>query len=694
MEKYCRKCGGRLDDMTGFCPNCEADLVRAGREMLLSEEKTVVLPEEEQERQTAPQKADAPEQPRMEEGAPTAPYPGQDAPEQFRMEAGAPAVPYPGQGAPEQFGMEAGAPAVKKTRRWAPVLIVAIILLAGGGGAAWYLTQGQESAAPAAEEPSQTEQSEEAQQKAQPKLYYSASHAEDPFFDSETGETYYPNEMIFSFEAGADIEETLDRLLRNDEGLQVIGRNDRTMTALLSCQGARWSGEEGLEEMRNYEAVDGVESVSRNFAILTDTAEDSRGAKAGKSAAETQTEEEASDKQGIERQDESSESARQEASEDVGNTDQEAESSASSGKQSGSDQQALSASYKKALDSIQADSLREYAQEAGSRKRSDPVRIGIIETGTSDPGGASDAMKEVIARICPKGGYRIAEPEAPSDLDSSFALNAELTRLVMEKGCRVICFDAQQPVLSCAASRSVEAARYQLQQQNAELMRCLKQLDEVTEEDILICSAAGDQSQTAFERSGSSDYGYVLREDMGAAENAETAGDAEAVETAAASQECLAEYNLLNGIGSDERDALQHISVICAGASVRTAAGRAKLAGYSQSGDPVRILAPGERQPQEGCGTALAAACISGAAADLILAETDITAQECAARILDAAQLEVSGTDRKMIDCSAVAEIPEDEKTESREETDPETRAETEYETRTETEMETETEER
>ncbi len=630
MEKYCRKCGGRLDEMTGFCPTCEADLVKKGRELLMAEEETVFLSDK------TPGKSYEYEQrvPLMtEEGAER---PGQEPPRRYQQ---APDIPH-----------------AKRSRKWIPVLIVLLVLLAGGG--TWYYLTLQPGVDPDDADDRKTAQETSGQtgetEAALTGLSCPETAQSKPRFSADTGETYYPNELIVS--AGQDrngqdknVQDVVKRMMRDDQMIRQIGLNEYDNTALLRWSGQKWTAEEQKQHIRELKAYDGVDSVSLNYALLTEAPAAEEGTEpAGteNSSAKAETERDAETKAAWDADTETERDADTKAAWDAdAETERDAETKAAWDADAETERDADTADdgtvseSGTALKAIHADTLRKYAAGAYSEGQTkEKIRIGIIASTEAE----AEEMKKAIDLMCPSGAYSICSVKDVPYAYSSYALDHQLTQLIAEDGCRVVCVSAQQPVLSYAASQGSVEAQYDLEKQNDVLQKALIRLDSSGRlpADCLICTASGDQNDAVFEEDEDADYGYS------------PAGSAS--EYAVRGEECLAEYNLLNGIGSEVWDKMDHLRLLCSGAAVCRANDKVRIADYSQTGDPVKILAPGEKDPANGCGTALAAARISAAAADVFISKSDASLDDCVSCLLEAATQKAAGSNVRMIDCKAV----------------------------------------
>ena len=459
-----------------------------------------------------------------------------------------------------------------------------------------------------------------------------------PRFSAETGETYSPNELIVS--AGQDrdgqdknVQDVVKRMMREDQMIRQIGLNEYDNTALLRWSGQKWTAEEQKQHIRELKAYDGVDSVSLNYALLTEALAAEEGTEpAGteNSSAKAETERDAETKAAWDTDAETERDAETKAAWDAdAETDRDAETA---------DDGTVSESGT-ALKAIHADTLRTYAAGAYSEGQTkEKIRIGIIASTEAE----AEEMKKAIDLMCPSGAYSICSVKDVPYAYSSYALDHQLTQLIAEDGCRVVCVSAQQPVLSYAASQGSVEAQYDLEKQNDVLQKALIRLDSSGRlpADCLICTASGDQNDAVFEEDEDADYGYS------------PAGSAS--EYAVRGEECLAEYNLLNGIGSEVWDKMDHLRLLCAGAAVCRANDKVRIADYSQTGDPVKILAPGEKDPANGCGTALAAARISAAAADVFISKSDASLDDCVSCLLEAATQKAAGSNVRMIDCKAV----------------------------------------
>jgi hypothetical protein len=266
----------------------------------------------------------------------------------------------------------------------------------------------------------------------------------------------------------------------------------------------------------------------------------------------------------------------------------------------------------------------EHAAEAGKKIRY--TDIGVIN---SDP--ELDASVDRILRALYHQGEPV-RPEKALAADSVFGLNVQLAELVMEKDCRVVCLNVQQPLVSFAAAQGEEYAQQFIRLQSAILYKSMRGLERYISEHgdgssgCVICTAAGDQKSFEYERDESQPYGFTPLQ------NAEDYSE-DAMELYSHWAGCHTKWNLVNRIRMDasRQKALPHLQMICTGSLGREEDGL-EMSRFSHLGYPVEVLAPGEdlwESAGNDSGTILAAAHTAGIAANALVLDAQLTPKEC-----------------------------------------------------------------
>ena len=498
----------------------------------------------------------------------------------------------------------------REKNRWGFLLIVLIALL-GAGAAGWMMTKdlskvdgrtsGQQESRAAEEESSGGSL-----------LMYERTAEPELIFEENSGETYLQNEFIV-FYSGNDADTVLDKLKTSSGGdsgtYKIIGRNGYDGSVLLHRDGDALPYDEIQKEIERIKALEGVSDVFLNYAVLPD---------AGEENADT-----------------SREAGTEESS------DQEPDTN-----------EAIDSWNMKAIGAQEmVEAVKKLPQKDADKKAFSD--IGVINTDQEQ----DKELDRVIKTIYPLGN--ICRAEYTKDIDCIFALNLQLSELMIERNCRVLCFNVDQPLLTFAAAQVNREAENMIILQNLVLYRSLYSLERYIsehEENVpgcVICCAAGDHMTYEYESFDNKDYGFDIVSDGN-----------DSYEKAMSKRDdwdgCNAKWSILGRIQTDakKQKALDHIRIICAG-SVGEGEEAPELSLFSQTGYPAEVLAPGERiwdssDDAAPSGTVLAAAHTAGVAADILALKSKITPKECTDCIRE--HLQTQGKFKVLLNCDGIAD--------------------------------------
>lgn len=419
-----------------------------------------------------------------------------------------------------------------------------------------------------AEEPAAAEPADAEQAPEKRALEYDRSHF-GMSYEPSTGESYYTNEIIvFTDGEDADPGRTLQPVTDSEGGPQLAGVNGYDHSALLRWDGEELSYGEMKEKLSEIRQVEGIVSAALNYAVLSE----------GKEA------EEASE-------------------EHAGLSDWDAQL-------------------------IRPEKIRADAEQgsAGAKAGAAYTDIGVIN---SDP--ELDASVDRILEALDAQGDPVRPAEA-AEADSVFALNIQMTELIVEKKCRVICLNIQQPLVSFSAAQGNEYAQQFIRLQSSIIGKSMQNLEQFIAESgsglsgCVICTSSGDQKSFAYDRDETAPYGFVR--DTRAGDYSE-----EAMELRNDWAGCHAKWTLYNRIRMDaeKQKKLPHIQMLCTG-SIGRDGDEIDMSPFSYTGYPVEVLAPGEDlwdEAEHDSGSILAAAHTAGIAADAFALNGELSPREC-----------------------------------------------------------------
>lgn len=465
MDKFCRTCGRPLDEETGFCPNCEPDLVRAARKHLpADDDKTIFLPREEQGVQEAEPQTwrqdildDSPSRP----GGQGSQRKVSDYEEEWTER-------------PEYAG--AAEPPSKK-KKLLPVVLTALICFVAGAAAMHFIGGGGDDRTDSAQNTTGvTQEASTGQNETEETPAPSAATAQnDPVLEwnrsilsgvKSTDGPYFINQLIVTSKEGFD-EEQIEKI-KEDTGADVAAKNDYDRSILLQWSGEATEGELKAKVKRKKDELEkdsqgsyGVDQVFWNYTI-----------------------------------DSSNEKTVNYTSRDAGEDEEEPWN--------------LRKTYAVSL----RDSAAQRSKEESGRLFPkigflQPASEGDSEADYAGGDNGTEAAKNVIREIIPDVESSGEDPFVSSgkmgETDSLYALTVQLTELIAAKDsgerCQLMCFGMEMPKNSAGNGDSATAPADFLDISLKALDEWMTNQPEQSDEDYqcLICYAAGNLDAVQWE---------------------------------------------------------------------------------------------------------------------------------------------------------------------------------------------------